>query len=79
MYEPSSEHLSAGNDALLQPDKLREPALGRAMPADALPGSTIPEDSEAEVLLRDGSWVWCQVIGQRRDRHGRWCVGIRRR
>lgn len=55
MYEPSSEHLCAGNDALLQPDKLREPALGRAMPADALPGSTIPEDSEAEVLLRDGS------------------------
>jgi hypothetical protein len=21
--------------------------------------------------------VWAQVIGQRRDRHGRWCVGLR--
>jgi len=25
------------------------------MPADAVPGSTISEDSEAEVLLQDGS------------------------
>jgi hypothetical protein len=25
------------------------------------------------MLLRDGTWVWCQVIGQRQDRHGRWC------
>ena len=47
------------------------------MPADAVPGSTIPEDSEAEILLRDGSWVWAQVIGQRKDRHQRWCVGVR--
>ena len=58
-------------------DPSREPMLVRAMPADAVPGSTIPEDSEAEVQLRDGSWVWCQVIGQRKDRNGRWCVGIR--
>ena len=58
-------------------DPSREPMLERAMPADAVPGSTIPEDSEAEVQLRDGSWVWCQVIGQRKDRHGRWCIGIR--
>ena len=47
------------------------------MPADAVTGSTIPEDSEAEILLRDGAWVWAQVIGQRKDRHGRWCVGLR--
>jgi hypothetical protein len=47
------------------------------MPADAVPGSTIPEDTEAEVLMQDGTWVWCQVIGQRKDRHGRWCVGLR--
>jgi len=47
------------------------------MPADAVPGSTIPEDSEAEILLRDGTWAWAQVIGQRKDRHDRWCVGIR--
>src|SRR5580704_8496005 len=58
-------------------DASREPRLERAMPADAVPGSTIPEDSEAEILLRDGTWVWAQVIGQRKDRHGRWCVGIR--
>lgn len=47
------------------------------MPADAVPGSTIPEDSEAEIQLRDGTWVWAQVIGQRKDRQGRWCVGLR--
>jgi hypothetical protein len=58
-------------------DPSREPALERAMPADAVPGSTIPEDTEAEVLLRDGTWVWAQVIGQRKDRHGRWCIGLR--
>ena len=51
--------------------------LERAMPADAVPGSTIPEGTEAQVQLRDGSWVWCEVIGQRKDRQGRWCVGIR--
>lgn len=58
-------------------DPSREPELQRAMPADAVPGSTIPEDTEAEVLLRDGAWIWAQVIGQRKDRHGRWCVGLR--
>ncbi len=58
-------------------DPSREPALERAMPADAVPGSTIPEDTEAEILLRDGTWAWAQVIGQRKDRHGRWCVGLR--
>jgi hypothetical protein len=58
-------------------DPSREPVLERAMPADAVPGSTIPEDSEAEILLRDGTWVWAQVIGQRKDRHNRWCVGVR--
>jgi hypothetical protein len=58
-------------------DHPREPALERAMPADVGRSSTIFEDTDAEVMLRDGSWVWCQVIGQRKDRHGRWCVGIR--
>ena len=77
MHELSSEHLSPGNDALMRPDELREPALERAMPADTVPGSTIPKNTEAEVQLRDGFWVWCQVIGQRRDRHGWWCIGIR--
>jgi len=46
------------------------------MPADAVPGSTIPEDTAAEIQLRDGTWVWARVIGQRKDRNGRWCVGI---
>jgi hypothetical protein len=47
------------------------------MPADVGPDPTLFEDTDAEVMLRDGSWVWCQIIGQRKDRHGRWCVGIR--
>jgi hypothetical protein len=47
------------------------------MPADAVPGSTIPEDTEAEVTLGDGTWTWARVIGQCKDRHGRWCVGLR--
>ena len=47
------------------------------MPADAVPGSTRLEDSDAEVLLADGSWVLARVIGQRKDARGRWCVGIR--
>ena len=47
-------------------DPSREPMLERAMPADAVPGSTIPEDSEAEVLLRDSAWIWCQATGRRR-------------
>ena len=58
-------------------DPAREPALERAMPADAVPGSTIQEDTEAEILLQDGTWAWAQVTGQRKDRHGRWCVGLR--
>jgi hypothetical protein len=37
------------------PDPPCEPMLGRAMPADAVSGSTIPEASQAEVLLRDGT------------------------
>jgi hypothetical protein len=49
------------------------------MPADAVPGLTIPEDTDAEILLGDGSWVWAQVIGQRKDRYGRWCIGLRSR
>jgi hypothetical protein len=36
-------------------DPARKPALERAMPADAVPGSTISEDTDAEVLLNDGS------------------------
>jgi len=42
------------------------------MPADVGPGPVFFEHTDAEVLLNDGSWVWCLVIGQRKDRHGRW-------
>lgn len=52
------------------PDTAREPRLERAMPADAVSGSTVQEDTEAEVLLQDGAWIWCRVIGQRQDRRG---------
>lgn len=47
------------------------------MPSDAVEGSTILEDTDAEVMLADGSWILCRVIGQRKDRHGRWAVGLR--
>jgi len=47
------------------------------MPADAVPGSTVPEDTQAEVLMSDGTWDVVRVMGQRRDRHGRWCIGLR--
>jgi hypothetical protein len=60
-------HVSSGSAG-----PVRERALERAMPVDAVPGSAIPEDREAEALLQDGSWVWCQLVGQRKDRHGRW-------
>jgi hypothetical protein len=46
-------------------DLSREPALERALPADAAPGPTIPENTEAKVQLNDGTWTWAQVIGQR--------------
>ena len=38
------------------------------MPAGVSPGKTCFENIDAEVQLRDGSWVWCQVIGQRKAR-----------
>ena len=67
----------ANSGAMHVSDPRREPMLERAMPVDALPGSTIPERTEAQVQLQDGSWIWCEVIGQRKDRQGRWCLGIR--
>lgn len=54
-----------------------EPALERADPAWAVPGSTIPEHTEAEVLCSDGTWAGVTVTGQRRDTQGRWCIGLR--
>lgn len=56
--------------------RLREPVLNRAHPADAVPGSSIDADADVELELQDGSWVPGWVTVQRRDRHGRWCVGI---
>lgn len=55
---------------------MTEPALGRADPALAVPGSTIPEHSQAEVMLTDGTWAGATVTGQRKDARGRWCIGL---
>lgn len=56
---------------------MAEPALERADPALAVPGSAIPTNAQAEVLLSDGTWTWATVTGKRRDARGRWCVGLR--
>jgi hypothetical protein len=58
------------------PPGSREPVLARAHPADAVPGSSIDADVDVEVELQDGTWVPGWVTVQRRDRHGRWCVGV---
>jgi hypothetical protein len=39
-----------------------------------------PEEKPAMTTIHvryESAWIWCQVIGQRQDRRGRWCVGIR--
>lgn len=56
---------------------MAEPALVRADPALAVPGSVIPGSAEVEVLLADGTWTGATMIGKRRDARGRWCVGLR--
>ena len=64
MYRLSSEHLSDGNAALMHPaDESREPVMERAMPADAVPDSTIPEDSTAPSLrtARRRSSCWTAI------------------
>ena len=35
------------------------------MPADVGSSPTLFEDTDAEIMLLDGSWVWCRVIGER--------------
>jgi hypothetical protein len=62
---------------MMTSDQAREPVLERSMPAGAVPGSTVAEDTDALVQLQDGTWLLYRVIGQRKDRHGRWCVEIR--
>ena len=47
------------------------------MPAEALPGSFRPGDSDALVRLRDGTWLSVGVLGWRKDTAGRWCVQLR--
>lgn len=54
------------------------PALERAMPSDAVPGSAVvcsPPD-RLEVLFGDGSWHPVSVRARRRDRCGREVVQI---
>jgi len=58
-------------------DPSREPVLARADPADAIPGSTVPEFTTALMELRDGSWIEVAVTGQRFGRSGRRHVGLR--
>ena len=47
------------------------------MPADAVPGSTIPEDTEAEILLQDRTWAWAQARVSGRTGTGAGAVGLR--
>ena len=42
------------------------------MPRDAV-AVEIPEDSEAEAFVAGRLLVWSEAVGQRKDRHGRWC------
>jgi hypothetical protein len=58
-------------------DPAREPVLEPAPPEDAVPDKTVFEDTEAMVKLRDGQWVYAQVIGQRKGRSGLWHIGLR--
>jgi len=40
----------------------REPKLEWAMPADIGEGPRYLENTQADVQLRDGSWVWCNPL-----------------
>ena len=54
------------------------PALERAMPGDAAPGSwRPPRDRTALVRLSDGTWAELDIRGWRKDAQGRWCVELR--
>ena len=55
----------------------RSSEIERAMPADVVPGSFLPAESDALVRLRDGTWLSMAVLGWRRDTAGRWCVQLR--
>jgi hypothetical protein len=63
-----SSHASPTKPARPAPVRVTEPSAARRASAQVVPVFRHPQ------LLRDGSWSWCRVIGQRR---GRWCVGIR--
>lgn len=56
---------------------LAEPALERAHPSLAVPGSVTLTRAEVEVLAVDVTWIGATVIGKRRDARGRWCLGLR--
>ena len=54
------------------------PALERALPADAVPGSSVtcsPPD-RLLVLFGDGFWHPVSVRARRRDRHGRDVIAV---
>jgi len=53
------------------------PALRRAPPSTAIPGTTIKVDHAVrQVLMTDGSWQHCEILAQTRDRHHGWRVLI---
>jgi hypothetical protein len=56
----------------------REPVLEPTHPSDSPPaGSVTFEDTEAEILLKDGTWEGCTVVAQRVSLSGQRQVEIR--
>ena len=54
------------------------PALERALPGQAVPGSwQSPRDTSALVLLTDGTWAELDIRGWRKDTRDRWCIELR--
>jgi hypothetical protein len=41
----------------------RHPNERRCTALSPEPGSNNPQGTETDVLLEDGTWVWCQVVG----------------
>lgn len=57
----------------------RDPALDRALPSDAVPGTFRPVSppAPAQARLRDGTWEPVEVHGWRRDTTGHWIALLR--
>lgn len=55
----------------------REPLLERARPGTLLADTVIDVTADAEIELRDRSWVMARVGAEWKDTSGRWCVHLR--